>query len=99
MGSFSLSWMIASIRFRQVPGHRPAKLDEASRLLETPLLEADRLLIRFGKHVLAEKPVTLNEREAAMIEREAARARCGIWPGIPCDSGWRAMSVTCRTPT
>jgi predicted dehydrogenase len=30
--------------------------------------------IRAGKHVLAEKPIALNEQEAATIEREAARA-------------------------
>lgn len=37
--------------------------------------------IRAGKHVLAEKPVALNEQEAATIEREAARARVRYMAG------------------
>ena len=37
--------------------------------------------IRAGKHVLAEKPVALNEQEAATIEREATRARVRYMAG------------------
>jgi predicted dehydrogenase len=48
--------------------------------------------IRAGKHVLAEKPAGLNEREAATIEAETVRAGVRFMPGYSCRF-WSARQV------
>ena len=40
--------------------------------------------IRYGKHVLAEKPLALNEQEAALLETEAQDAQLTLMAGYSC---------------
>ena len=67
-----------------------ALLDEASVdavLVATPhdvLCPISLTAIRAGKHVLAEKPIGLNEQEAAAIEEEAARQGVRYMAGYSC---------------
>jgi len=67
-----------------------ALLDESSVdavLVATPhhvLCPISLTAIRAGKHVLAEKPVGLNEQEAAAIEEEAARGGVRYMAGYSC---------------
>jgi predicted dehydrogenase len=65
-------------------------LDEASVdavLVATPhhvLFPISLTAIRAGKHVLAEKPIGLNEQEAASIEQEVARSGVRFMAGYSC---------------
>ena len=65
-------------------------LDETSVdavLVATPhhvLCPISLTAIRAGKHVMAEKPIGLNEQEAASIEEEAARAGVRFMAGYSC---------------
>ena len=65
-------------------------LDEAAVdavLVATPnhlLCPVSLQALRAGKHVLAEKPIGLNEQEAVMIEGEAARAGVRYMAGYSC---------------
>lgn len=75
-----------------------AMLDQAAVdavLVATPhhlLCPVTLAAIRAGKHVLAEKPIGLDEQEAATIEREAARAGVRYMPGY-CLRFWLARHV------
>jgi myo-inositol 2-dehydrogenase/D-chiro-inositol 1-dehydrogenase len=67
-----------------------ALLDEAdvdAVLVATPnhlLCPVSLEALRAGKHVLAEKPIGVNEQEAATVEREAARADLRYMAGYSC---------------
>ncbi|HXW79861.1 MAG TPA: Gfo/Idh/MocA family oxidoreductase, partial [Acidimicrobiales bacterium] len=67
-----------------------ALLDQAAVdavLVATPnhlLFPISLTALRAGKHVLAEKPIGVNEQEAATIEREAARADRRYMAGYSC---------------